>query len=132
MKKLKVAVFGCGKMGIHHIRAIRLQECADIVAVADPQVNREKLEGILPAEAKLFSNPGELLQTVRPDVVHVTTPPATHSDLTRLALKFGANVYVEKPFASTTDEAKAMTSLADEMKLKILAGHQLLFEEPAR
>lgn len=132
MKKLKVAVFGCGKMGIHHIRAIRLQECADIVAVADPQVNREKLEGILPAEAKLFSNPEELLQTVRPDVVHVTTPPATHSALTRLALKFGANVYVEKPFASTIDEAKAMTSLADEMKLKISAGHQLLFEEPAR
>ncbi len=132
MNKLKVAVFGCGKMGIHHLRAIRLQKYAEIIAVADPQADREKLGGILPTEAKVFSSPEELLRTVRPDVVHISTPPASHSELTKLALKYGANVYVEKPFASNANEAKSMISLADEMKRKISAGHQLLFEEPAR
>ena len=55
-RKIKIALFGCGKMGKHHIRAIQLQDCADIIAVVDPLVNSESLRTIIPEDAKVFHN----------------------------------------------------------------------------
>jgi len=131
-KKIKVALFGSGKMGTHHIRAIQSYDAAELLAVADPQADSEKLKALLPEKAEIFSSAEELLKIVKPDVVHVCTPPHTHSLLAKLALKSGAHVYVEKPFALNKQEASEVITLAKNMGKKICAGHQLLFEEPIR
>jgi len=38
----------------------------------------------------------ELTNEVRPDVVHITTPPASHFDNSQAMLEHGCHVYVEK------------------------------------
>ena len=58
------------------------------------------------------------------DVVHIVTPKGTHYNLAELALKNGANIYVEKPFAESTEEANAIFKLAGEKNLKVCPGHQ--------
>ena len=72
----------------------------------------------------------ELLERIKPDVVHICTPPDTHVALARLALQHGAHVYMEKPFALTESDAEEIISLAMEKGLRVCAGHQLLFESP--
>jgi predicted dehydrogenase/nucleoside-diphosphate-sugar epimerase len=67
-----------------------------------------------------------LLADAQPDVVHVCTPPAAHFDAARLALEAGADVYVEKPFALTSGEARALLDLAGVRGRLVCAGHQLL------
>src|SRR5688572_10263370 len=91
---LKVAIFGCGKMGMNHARAIQACPGAALVAVADPQADPATLRGTLPADARWFASATELLDSIKPDVVHIVTPPATHADLATLCLTRGAHVYV--------------------------------------
>ena len=55
------------------------------------------------------------------DVVVVLTPPASHAELTRLALEHGKHVVVEKPFAETRAEGEALARLASERGLHLLA-----------
>jgi len=129
---LNVAIIGCGKMGLHHARAIQASRGGRLVAVADPATDPTKLASVLPKEVRVFTSAADLLKTVKPDVVHVATPPGTHADLARLCLEHGAHVYVEKPFTLRTAEADAVLDAAGRAGRSVCAGHQLLFEAPAR
>ena len=80
---------------------------------------------------EIYSSAEDLLNQIKPDVVHICTPPATHATLAKLALDHGAHIYVEKPFTLSTHDAKEVLSLAKDKGLQVCAGHQLLFESPA-
>src|SRR5262245_24256445 len=130
-RTLRVGLIGAGKMGLHHLRAIKRIPNATIVGVADPLVTRAAFEGLLPEEAQLVPDADQLLNEVRPDVVHIVTPPESHASLAMRALRAGCHVYVEKPFTPTRAEASAVLELAAERGLMVCAGHQCLFERPA-
>jgi predicted dehydrogenase/nucleoside-diphosphate-sugar epimerase len=75
-----------------------------------------------------FSSIDSLMSQARPDVVHVCTPPAAHFDGARAALEGGAHVYVEKPFALTLADARALLDLAAARRRIVCSGHQLLHD----
>ena len=127
--KLKVALFGAGKMGMHHVKAIELQENAELVAVADPGMGVDGVGDLLPSSVQRFKDVDELLDKVKPDVVHIVTPPHTHVPLAKKALEAGAGVYVEKPFSLDTSEAEEVVALAEEKGLKVCPAHQVLFQD---
>jgi predicted dehydrogenase/nucleoside-diphosphate-sugar epimerase len=129
-KILRVAVFGAGKMAMHHVKAIGLHPNARLVAVADPVFSKGDHPLGKEVGVDLFTSAEDLLRSVKPDVVHICTPPDTHAALARLALQNGTNVYMEKPFTLTKRDAEEIVSLAEEKGLIVCAGHQLLFESP--
>lgn len=128
---LRVALFGCGKMGLHHLKAIKASGIADVVGVADPAANAEELTAVAGAQLRVFASAAELLAATRPDVVHIVTPPGSHADLAVQALDAGCHVYVEKPFTPTVVEARRVLAAAAERDLLVCPGHQVLFERPA-
>lgn len=128
---LRVGLIGSGRMGRHHLRAMRASGLATIVGVADPAASTEELRSLLPADVVIVASAAELLERARPDVLHVVTPPSTHADLAAVAIEAGCHVYIEKPFAPTRVEAERVFSLAAERRVKVCAGHQVLFEAPA-
>jgi predicted dehydrogenase len=69
----------------------------------------------------------QLLKDVRPDVVHITTPPQGHFALAAECLEAGCHVYVEKPFTLNTAEAVQLIALAERRNLKITVGHNAQF-----
>ncbi len=77
--------------------------------------------------SKCFSDVQEMLQLVHPDVVHITTPPASHFALAKQCLEAGCHVYLEKPFTITAGDAESLIQLADRLGLKITAGHNYQF-----
>lgn len=129
-RKLRVGLIGSGKMGLQHLKAIAATPGATVIGVADPAADRELLESILPPDARIFADAAELL-ALRPDVVHIVTPPATHVALARQAILAGSHVYVEKPFTATKAEAEDVLALASERGVTVCPGHQVLFEAPA-
>jgi len=131
-KVLKIAILGGGKMAGQHAAAIATLKNARLVAVADPLIPEEDLKTRFGAGVGFYRDAETLLKEADPDVVHVVTPPATHVDLARLALEHGAHVYVEKPFALSEDDARAVLQLADEKGLKACAAHQVLFQDSGR
>jgi len=126
-KKLDIALIGAGKMGQHHLSAIANSRCGRLIAIADPLIDKLDTTKISSA-VHLFQDPKDLFRKLSPDVVHITTPPNTHTDLALLSLGNGAHIYVEKPFCLKTDDAEKIFSLSEKNNLKVCAGHQLLKE----
>lgn len=79
-----------------------------------------------------FGDVSTMISAVRPDVVHITTPPQSHFEIARLCVEHGCHVYVEKPFTLNTAEAEELLSLAEFRGLKVTAGHDQQFSHAAR
>ncbi len=129
---LKVAIVGCGKIADAHAAQIqRIKDC-EIVAACDREpLMAKQLCDRFPIQQR-FTDLTELLSASRPDVVHITTSPEGHFELTSLCLEYGANVYVEKPFAVYAHEAQKLVEIAEKKGLKLTAGHNYQFSPAAR
>lgn len=129
---LKIAIVGCGKIADAHVSQIRRIDGCEIVAVCDrePLMARQLCDRF--AVTRHFRDVTELLDGARPDVVHVTTPPASHFEIARLCLGHGCHVYVEKPFTLDAGEAEELVALANQKGVKITAGHDDQFGHAAR
>src|SRR5437899_700110 len=129
---LKVAIVGCGKIADAHAEQIQRIAGCEIVGVCDrePLMARQLYERF-PIKGH-YSDLDRLLAEARPDVIHITTPPASHFDLARTCLERGAHVYVEKPFTLNVRDAETLVALADKKGLKLTAGHDDQFSHVAR
>ncbi|BAS07756.1 uncharacterized oxidoreductase y4hM [Arthrobacter sp. Hiyo4] len=68
-----------------------------------------------PARARFAAaTPEALIARDDVDVVHICTPNATHADLARKAIAAGKAVICEKPLATSVDDARELTALADQ------------------
>jgi predicted dehydrogenase len=106
------AVIGCGTISGVHLEAIRKLEGADLVAVCDADPDRAGVAGQrygVPA----FTSHRQLLDEVRPDVVHVCTPHDQHVPVALDCLPAGVNVLLEKPVGATVEEAERLIEAAD-------------------
>jgi predicted dehydrogenase/nucleoside-diphosphate-sugar epimerase len=129
---LRVALLGGGKMAHQHAAAVRQCREVKLVAVVDPAVPLDELAARFGPDVTPHADVKEMLAAIRPDVVHIVTPPATHAPLARVCLQAGAHVYVEKPFALTTEDAESVLRLADSLGLQVCAAHQVLFQDAGR
>src|SRR5437667_9583238 len=93
-RMLKVAIVGCGKIADAHASQIQRIKGCEIVGVCDRErLMAQQLYQRFPIKRR-FSDVSELLSESRPDIVHITTPPASHFDLARRCLESGCHVYV--------------------------------------
>lgn len=119
---IKAAIVGCGKIADDHVWAISLIPEVEIVGVCD---NEELMAQQLSERFKIkryFRDIHDMLQTARPDVVHITTPPQSHFEIGKICLDAGCHVYIEKPFTINSGEAEQLIRLADKNKLKLAVG----------
>jgi predicted dehydrogenase len=129
---LKVAVVGCGKIADAHASQIRRIGGCEIVAACDREpLMAQQFCDRFPA-GRPFTEVTDLLRTARPDVVHVTTPPASHFEVARACLEHGCHVYVEKPFTLYAEEAEELVAIAHRVGVRITAGHDDQFGHAAR
>lgn len=123
--KLKVLVVGCGNMGISHARAYHAIEGFQIVGlVSRGRESRERLSEEL-GGYPTYGSFAEALKITRPDVVSINTYPDTHADYVRQSLSAGAHVFVEKPIATTVEEAQELVDLATRLNKKLVVGYIL-------
>jgi predicted dehydrogenase len=106
-------------------RRAALRAGGSIVAVAD--LERDRARALDPA-AEAFATVDELLQSARPDVVHVCTPVQTHAEIVAATLAAGAHVIVEKPVAHDADTTRDLLERATEAGLLLVPVHQFLFQ----
>jgi len=129
---LKVAIVGCGKIAdTHASQMMRVGGC-EIVGVCDQEpLMASQFADRFPVKRQ-FVDVEEMLKTAQPEVVHITTSPASHFDIARLSLQHGAHVYVEKPITLYADQAQKLVDLANEHGLKLTVGHNDQFSPVSR
>lgn len=128
MKRLRVGIIGLGAFGESHIRAYQGLPDVKIAAVASrsPQRAREIAARYdIPA---WYGSHDELIANETIDAVSVTTAEHEHRDPVVKALGAGKHVLVEKPLASTLEDARAILDAACEASGILVPGHILRFD----
>ncbi len=105
---MKVAVIGVGVIGNVHLE-ILLDQGVTPVAICDVDENKTAKFPAL----KAYTDYKEMLDTEKPDIVHVCTPHYLHAEMTVYALERNINVLCEKPLCMSREEI-AMVQAAEE------------------
>jgi predicted dehydrogenase len=125
---LKAAVVGAGVFGHHHATKYKSLGQAgkgvELFAIADPNAEmRAKAKAHHGCAA--VADWRELLGKV--DLVSVCSPAITHAEVVHAFLTAGAHVLVEKPIATTMDEANELVALSRQTGQILSVGHQERF-----
>ena len=119
---IRVLVAGLGNMGRSHALAYHADPAFEVVGL----VNRSAVD--LPEALQaypLFADYAEALAALRPDLVCVATYSDSHADYAVAAMEAGADVFVEKPLATTVADAERVVECATRLGRKLVVGYIL-------
>jgi UDP-2-acetamido-3-amino-2,3-dideoxy-glucuronate N-acetyltransferase len=124
---IKLAVIGCGRWGINHVKTAYSLLGAEYVAVCDTdEKSAEKIKSISP-EIGFTTDLKLLLDNPSVNAIIIATPAETHYEIAKNALKNGKHVLVEKPITLRSGEANELVEIARENGKKLMVGHVLLY-----
>src|ERR1700675_4506392 len=124
---IRVGVIGYGYWGPNIVRNLHGLEnmCVEMLCDKSPDALARAKRSYPSLE--VTTDPSEIFTSPKIDAVAVITPVWTHYELAKAALMNGKHVFVEKPFTSTSDQAKELIELAERKNLKIMVDHTFLF-----
>lgn len=117
---LKIGVIGAGHLGKIHINLIRESGSFHLTGFFDTNTEAA-LHFASETGVKLFESAEGLMEAS--DVIDIVTPTFAHHTYACQALRMSKHVFIEKPIASTIDEAKEISLLAEEAGRKVGVGH---------
>ena len=120
MKKIRVGLVGLGFSGSLHADAYAaIKDKVDLVAVCD--LDKEKAEMMAGCYgAKAYTDFKKMLKNEKLDAVDLCVPHHLHSKFVITAAKAGKHVIVEKPIATTVEEAKKMIEATRKANVKFM------------
>ena len=115
MKRYKAAIIGTGGISKAHAEGLRaLADRVELVACVDIDQARVDQFGDVYGVPHRFTDAGKMLESVKPDLVHICTPPHLHAELSIQAVKSGAWVLCEKPLCASLAELDAIREAEEE------------------
>jgi UDP-N-acetylglucosamine 3-dehydrogenase len=121
VNKVRVAVIGGGNMGGNHLRNYFLLPEFELVALADPNPKTKSLADEY--RAAHFTDYKKMLDEIRPEAVSVVVPTPLHAEVATEVIQRGIHCLLEKPIASTVEEAERMIKLAKKQSVVFTVGH---------
>lgn len=119
-KSLRTAVVGVGYLGRFHAQKYRELEGSNLVAVVDANAeSAQKVATELGVES--VTDYRKVLDRV--DAISIAVPTPLHHAVACAALERGIHVLVEKPIATTVDEASEMVAIAARHGCVLQVGH---------
>jgi len=122
-----VGVIGYGYWGPNLVRNFADVPGVDVRFVADSNAERlSSVERRYPG-VKTSRDYRDLLSDVTVDAVAIATPVSTHFELGMAALRAGKHVLLEKPLASSSEQALRLIEEADRHGLVLMVDHTFVF-----
>ena len=116
----RVAVIGAGIMGANHARVLRRLPEAEITLVVDPDEQRGRALAAS-VGAPYSADPAAVAAVAEAAVVAV--PSEMHVDVGVPLLRAGVDLLVEKPIATTVEDADALIEAARDNDRILMVGH---------
>ncbi|QHI95538.1 Gfo/Idh/MocA family oxidoreductase [Aristophania vespae] len=121
---LKIGIIGSGHFGRFHALKSQENKKETLIGLYDiEQKSSQKLAKDVCS--KSFLTYEALLSEV--EAVIIATPAESHFKLACEALEAGKHVLIEKPIASTLEQARVLISLAEQKRLVLQVGHLLRY-----
>lgn len=121
-KLLRAAVIGAGSMGRNHARIYSEMDDAELVAVADP--NLESLSKISQRHhVRTYTSYRAMLDREQIDLLSIVVPTELHYQVARDTLQAGVPTLIEKPIAATVEEGAELARMAQTLGVPLTVGH---------
>ena len=145
LTRYRAALVGCGRIGVTmeedsrrvlpatHAGAYHSCPRTELVAVMDVDKGCVDRAARLFPEVRGFTSVDAMLDTVRPDIVSLATPPAQHRAGVEACARRGVRAVVcEKPIADSLDDARAMIEACANSHTLLLINHTRRFDPVLR
>ncbi|OQY85467.1 MAG: hypothetical protein B6D41_14285 [Chloroflexi bacterium UTCFX4] len=123
MDRLRLGLVGYGYWGPNLARNFHQLPEAWLVACADADNARLAEAARLYSLQQTANDARALIENPTLDALVIATPARSHFELVSQALNAGKHVLVEKPLALTSDDARALTDLAQKNNRVLMVGH---------
>ncbi|MEL0636447.1 Gfo/Idh/MocA family oxidoreductase [Marinomonas sp. TI.3.20] len=127
-KTLRVVTVGTGYFSQFHYNAWDRMHDVEIVAL----YNRSSAAATETAQrysiANIYTDFIEMLDTEKPDLVDIITPPETHVAFVSAAIERGIPCICQKPFTPTFDDAKKLTEKIKQKQALVIIHENFRFQ----
>lgn len=119
---IRVLVAGLGNMGLSHALAHHHHGGAEVVGLMNRsgKIDHPELQGY-----PVYTDFQTALSETTPDLVVIATYSDSHADYACAAMEAGAHVFVEKPLATTVEDARRVVAKAIDTNRKLVVGYIL-------
>jgi predicted dehydrogenase len=124
---MRAALIGAGQIARQHLACLQNLPGVELDAVCDLSPARAEAAAERHGIRSWFTDHRAMLDAVRPDVVHITTPPTAHFAPAMDALNAGAHVIVEKPATPTLVELETLVRRAECAGRSFIEDYNYLF-----
>lgn len=124
---MNVALIGYGYWGPNLARNVVQNSPFDLLYVCDQDQQRLNLLKKNYPFVKTSNNYKEVILDKNVDCVIVATNPASHYEISKLALENNKHVLVEKPMATNIEHAEDLINLAKKKNLTLMVDHTFLY-----
>lgn len=111
---VRIGLIGCGRIArMFHLPVLSQLPAVEVVALADPDADcLRQASGRFP-RAATFTDYHDLLRDDTVDAVVICLPTAMHAEAAVVAFDAARHVYLEKPIATTLDDARRVLQAAE-------------------
>jgi D-apiose dehydrogenase len=130
MARLRAGLIGCGFFAQNHLRAWRDIEGVELAAVCDLDAVRAKRAAEEFGAARHYTDAKAMLASERLDFVDIVTTMPTHRPLVELAAAHKVPAIVQKPFAPTIEDCRAMVAACRDAGVGLMVHENFRFQRP--
>jgi predicted dehydrogenase len=131
MAKLGIGVVGVGTMGKQHALNIRrLIPEAQLIAVADADLSRAQHVASELEIEHAYNKVEALAERKDIQAIVVATPAKFHGAAMRVCAQAGKDIFCEKPFTLTVEEADQMLDVTAKAGVRVQVGHVRRYDPP--
>lgn len=125
---MKVCVVGAGHYARFHVGAWRRIAGVDIVGIADLNEAAAREAAIGMSHVTTFTDARLMIAALRPDVLDIVTPEASHLALVSEFVGKVATIICQKPLAPSLEQARHMVELAERSASTLLVHENFRFQ----
>jgi predicted dehydrogenase len=125
-------VIGYGYWGPNLVRNFAEAPGAELVGISDLSADRLAEARRRYPNARMKEQPSELLTDPAIDAIAIATPVSSHFELAMAALQSDKHVLVEKPLASSSEEALRLIDEASRRNLVLMVDHTFVYTGAVR
>ena len=119
-------------LGVNYVRVVSELPDASVAVVCDADPHRLDAIARRFPDTALTESLEEALSLTDFDAVVVCTPATTHRAVGEAVIQAGKHVLIEKPLATTSEDAEYLTSFAEDRGVTLLVGHTFLYNAGVR
>ncbi len=129
MKKINVAILGCGNRGQCYAELLLQQkEKFSITAICDIEKDQlEKMRNLFSVKAEEFLSVEDFFEKKRADLIIISTPDRVHIPQAVKAMRLGCDVLLEKPISDSREELDLLLNTQKETGRSVMVCHVLRY-----